>query len=127
MKYLLTTLSTLIILLAVLLPGSKVPDVDIVGIDKAAHFILFAMWIIAVRHDFDQGFKWAWALLVGLTFSVMTEVLQITVEAVPGQNIPPVHVVGRNSNKLTIKEIYLFGGIFRCGLFHYVFARKETG
>jgi VanZ family protein len=80
MKYLLTTLSTLIILVAVLLPGSKVPDVSIVGIDKAAHFVLFAMWTIALRHDFDQGFKWAWALVVGLTFSVLTEVLQITVE-----------------------------------------------
>jgi len=80
LKYLLTTLSTLVILVAVMLPGSKVPDVNIIGIDKAAHFILFATWAIAVRHDFDQRFKWAWAFGVGLTFSVLTEVLQIRID-----------------------------------------------
>ena len=73
-------MSTLLILVAVMLPGSKVPDVDVVGIDKAAHFTLFAMWVIAVRHDFNRRFKWGWAFGVGLTFSVVTEVLQITVE-----------------------------------------------
>ena len=80
MKYLLTTFSTLLILVAVLLPGSKVPDVNVIGIDKVAHFTLFATWIIAVRHDFDQKFKWAWAFGVGFAFSALTEVLQIYVE-----------------------------------------------
>ena len=63
-----------------MLPGSKVPDVHIIGIDKAAHFILFATWIIAVRHDFDQRFKWGWASGVGLSFSVLTEVLLIRID-----------------------------------------------
>jgi VanZ family protein len=80
LKYLLTTLSTLLILVAVMLPGSKVPDVGIIGIDKAAHFALFAAWVISLRHDFDQRFKWGWAFGVGLAFSVLTEVVQIRVD-----------------------------------------------
>lgn len=80
MKYLPTIFVTLLILVAVLLPGSHVPDVRIVGIDKVAHFGLFAMWVTAVRYDFGDRFKWYWALTAGMAFSVLTEVLQILVE-----------------------------------------------
>jgi VanZ family protein len=79
-KYLAITFSTLLILVAVLLPGSQVPDVGITGIDKLAHITLFGIWITAVRYDFQNEFNWLWALAVGLGFSVLTEVLQILVE-----------------------------------------------
>jgi VanZ family protein len=80
LRYLTSTLSSLLILVAVLIPGSQLPDVSFVGIDKIAHFTLFALWAVCVRRDFSQGFRWQACLLAGLIFSVLTEVLQIVVE-----------------------------------------------
>ena len=75
-----TILTTLLILVAVLLPGSKLPDVDVVGIDKAVHFGLFFIWALALRFDFGARFRWPWALVIGLLFTVATEVFQIVVD-----------------------------------------------
>jgi VanZ family protein len=80
LKYLATILSTVLILVAVLLPGSRLPDVNIVGIDKLAHFTLFTTWATAVRRDFAPNFRWPWVLATGIAYSVLTEVLQIKVE-----------------------------------------------
>jgi VanZ family protein len=80
LRYLPTVSITLLILVAVSLPGSKVPDVDIAGIDKLAHIALFAMWIVAVRRDFAERFRWSWSFFTGLAFSVMTEIVQIVVD-----------------------------------------------
>jgi VanZ family protein len=80
MKYLATLFITILILVAVLLPGSKIPSVGFSGIDKVAHFTLFYLWSLAVRFDFSQNFKWVIAFLVGLMFSYLTEVLQLFVE-----------------------------------------------
>lgn len=80
MKYATLFVSTLIII-AVLLPGSKVPDVGIGGFDKLVHIGMFAVWAIAVRFDFDSGsFPFILVFLAGLLFSVVTEVLQLLVE-----------------------------------------------
>lgn len=80
MKYLATIAATVLILIAVLLPGSKVPDVGFSGIDKLAHFTLFYLWSLAIRFDFEKNFKWIVVLSVGVAFSFLTEVLQIVVE-----------------------------------------------
>ena len=80
MKYLATSFVSILILVAVLLPGSKIPDVGFSGIDKLAHFTLFYLWSLAVRFDFNHNFKWAFAFLIGLLFSYLTEVLQLFVE-----------------------------------------------
>lgn len=80
MKYLATILVTILILVAVLLPGSKIPSVGFQGIDKLAHFTLFYLWSLAIRFDFGSGFKWLVGFLAGLTFSYLTEVLQLLVE-----------------------------------------------
>ena len=80
MKYATLFVSTLIII-AVLLPGSKVPDVGIGGFDKLVHIGMFPVWAIAVRFDFDSGsFPFILVFLAGLLFSVVTEVLQLLVE-----------------------------------------------
>ncbi len=80
MKYFPTIAVTSLILVAVLLPGSSIPDVQVVGIDKLAHFVLFALWMVAVRNDWGQRFHGLLAVLLGLLFSVSTEFLQILVE-----------------------------------------------
>lgn len=63
-----------------MLPGSQIPDVDVVGIDKLAHFVLFCLWALAVRRDFGSSFRWPLAVMTGLVFSWITEILQIAVE-----------------------------------------------
>jgi VanZ family protein len=80
MKYWPTAFVTALIWVAVLLPGSNIPDVGISGIDKLAHFTLFFLWSLAVRYDFTKNFKWLIVWIVGLLFSISTEVLQIFVE-----------------------------------------------
>jgi VanZ family protein len=81
LRYVATAFSTLLILVAVLLPGSQVPDVGFAGIDKLAHIALFALWAVCVRLDFTPGFRWQLWLAGGLLFSFLSEVLQIMVEA----------------------------------------------
>jgi len=77
MRYWPTIGTTLLILVAVLLPGSKMPSIDVVGIDKIAHFTLFFIWSVAVRYDFTPNFKWFVGWIIGAIFSASTELFQI--------------------------------------------------
>lgn len=81
MKYLFTLLISLLILIAVLIPGSNLPDVNLVGLDKFVHIGLFGLWTMAVYFDFKlTGFQYVIAFVAGLVFSLFTEVLQFFVE-----------------------------------------------
>lgn len=77
MKYLPTIAVTVIILAAVMWPGSQIP-VTKLPIDKLVHFLLFAAWTSAVVLDFDP--KWVKALAGGILFALLTEVIQIPLE-----------------------------------------------
>lgn len=79
MKYLLTIATTVLILIAVLLPGSSLPDVSSFGLDKIIHFTLFFGWAIAVRYDFQTAKK-ILVFVLGIFFSFITEVLQLFAE-----------------------------------------------
>jgi VanZ family protein len=79
-KYATIIVSSLIII-AVLIPGSNLPDVKIVGFDKVVHIGLFGLWAIAFRYDFNTpSFKFSLAFAIGMAFSLTTEVLQLLVE-----------------------------------------------
>lgn len=81
MKYLFTILVSILILIAVLLPGSAIPDVNVIGFDKIVHIGLFGLWATALRYDFQNAsFKFFFAFIVGLGFSLLTEVLQVFIE-----------------------------------------------
>ena len=76
-----TIIVSILIIIIVLIPGSQVPDVKIIGIDKIVHIGLFGLWAVAVRYDFNSpSFKFLIAFLVGMVFSVVTELLQLLVE-----------------------------------------------
>lgn len=79
MKYWLSTLVSLGILVVVLLPGSSIPNPKIVGLDKIVHFTMFFTWMIAVRYDFSYLKKWL-ILLIGLSFGILTEFFQLFVK-----------------------------------------------
>jgi VanZ family protein len=80
LRYLPSILSSVLILVAVMLPGSQIPDVHLTGIDKLAHIALFTLWSLCIRRDFGASFRWPVALIAGLAFSWLTEVLQIAVD-----------------------------------------------
>jgi VanZ family protein len=81
MKYLFTTLVSVLILIAVLLPGSSIPDVELIGFDKMVHVGMFGLWALAVRYDFrSPSFKFFLAFVIGMSFSLLTEVLQVFAE-----------------------------------------------
>jgi VanZ family protein len=80
-KYSLTIVVSVLILIAVLLPGSNLPEVGWFGFDKIVHFGMFATWVVAIRYDlYPKNFRFHLVFLAGLFFSVLTEVLQIFID-----------------------------------------------
>ena len=71
-----------LILVAVLLPGSSLPEgPGIPGFDKLVHFCLFAALAVAAHLDFCiEGRRLAWALAAAVAFSALTEALQLLVD-----------------------------------------------
>jgi VanZ family protein len=81
MRFVPTAVVSILILIAVLLPGSNVPDVNIAGFDKVVHIGMFGLWAWAIRYDFFLSrFNFLLAMSAGLAFSLFTELLQIFVE-----------------------------------------------
>jgi VanZ family protein len=81
MKYRATFIISILIIMAVIIPGPNLPDVDIVGFDKFVHLGMFGMWALAIRYDFNSPtFRYLLFFLIGMTFSLFTEILQVFVE-----------------------------------------------
>lgn len=77
-----TLLVSLLILVAVLLPGSSLPEgPGIPGFDKIVHFVMFLVLAITVEIDFKPRGKCALLVVVlsALVFSALTEALQLLV------------------------------------------------
>jgi VanZ family protein len=80
MKYA-TLIVSVLIVIAVLIPGPDLPDVDIGGFDKLIHMAMFGAWALAVRYDFNRTpFPLFGFFATGILFSGLTEVLQLLVE-----------------------------------------------
>jgi len=77
LKYFFTILITVVILVAVLWPGSQIPSTRL-PIDKLVHFLLFTGWTTAIVNDFNP--KWYKTLIAGLLFALFTELIQIPIE-----------------------------------------------
>jgi glycopeptide antibiotics resistance protein len=75
----LTLIVSLLILVAVLIPGSNIPNVNLVGVDKIVHICMFSAWAVAIRFDFPNSKKWV-VLLAGMMFSLITEIVQLFAE-----------------------------------------------
>src|SRR5688572_7320147 len=78
MKVLAIIVSVLIVI-AVLIPGSTIPDVSFVGVDKFVHIAMFSCWAIAIRYDFPSVKPWL-VFVFGIVFSLFTEILQLFIE-----------------------------------------------
>ncbi|MBU0928095.1 MAG: VanZ family protein [Spirochaetes bacterium] len=79
----LTILVASLILVAVLLPGSAVPDgPSIPGFDKMVHFVMFLALAVAAHIDFfvARGGRAVAAVLAALAFSACTELAQLAVD-----------------------------------------------
>jgi len=80
MRYATVAVSVLIVI-AVLIPGKDLPDVNIGGYDKLIHIVMFVAWAVAVRYDSGaRPLNFTVVLLTGAAFSALTELLQLVVE-----------------------------------------------
>ena len=77
MKYILTIAVSVVILIAVLLPGSLIPHTRL-PIDKIVHFLMFMGWTTAIIVDFNP--KWVKVFIGGVLFALFTELIQIPIE-----------------------------------------------
>ena len=78
-----TTATAALILVAVLLPGSALPEgPGVPGLDKLVHAVLFFGLALAAQLDFglDGRRRVAVALVAALFFSALTEALQLAVD-----------------------------------------------
>jgi len=78
-----TFLVTALILVAVSLPGSSLPDAPgIPGLDKMVHCILFLMLAVGVQLDFNPtgARQLLLAAALALAFSALTEAIQLFVD-----------------------------------------------
>jgi VanZ family protein len=76
-----TVIVSILIIIAVLIPGSTLPDVEVGGYDKLIHTAMFAAWTVAIRYDLDKKKLNNFRLFAGgLLFSGLTEILQLLVE-----------------------------------------------
>jgi VanZ family protein len=75
----LTFVVSILIIIAVLIPGSNIPSVSFAGVDKFVHITMFASWAVAIAFDFRTVKPWI-IFLLGLLFSLITEILQLFVE-----------------------------------------------
>lgn len=78
MKRLPTVIITILVLAAILWPGSLLPDSRILRFDKIAHFGIFLAWTVAIVHDFNL--RWYTALGMAVVFALLTEVIQLGVD-----------------------------------------------
>jgi VanZ family protein len=69
---------TLLILAACTIPGKDIPSINIVSIDKFAHFGIFAgfgwLWMWALRGTLISRMKRV--LTAGITYAILTEIYQ---------------------------------------------------
>ena len=81
MKYA-SFLVSILIIIAVLIPGGNLPDVRIGGYDKLIHIAMFLGWALVVQYDFGTRplSKRVIYFITGSLFSAITEILQILVE-----------------------------------------------
>lgn len=80
MKYA-TLIISLLIIVAVMIPGRDLPDVNIGSYDKLIHVSMFLVWAVAACFDFGTAQRVCYFIFFGgALFSAFTEVLQILVE-----------------------------------------------
>jgi VanZ family protein len=77
-----TLLVSVLIIIAVLIPGQNLPDVSIGGYDKLIHMGMFLVWALVAQYDLGTKplSRLVMLFFAGTVFSAMTEVLQIVVE-----------------------------------------------
>jgi VanZ family protein len=78
MRYLSIIITTVLILIAISIPGSKMPHTTgFTGLDKVVHVFMFYVWSLSVQFDTSVKFRWNRILVIGIGFGLLTELLQL--------------------------------------------------
>jgi len=75
---LVTVLASFILLAALIMPGDEIPRLDIPGLDKVVHVLLFGCWALGLRFDWELFRRWPWLLLAAVALAApLTEAMQL--------------------------------------------------
>jgi VanZ family protein len=77
MRYLSVTITTILILIAISIPGSQMPHTGFTSLDKVVHVFMFYVWSLSAQFDTSIKFRWNRILLIGIAFGLLTELLQL--------------------------------------------------
>lgn len=80
MRYLSIIITTALILIAISIPGSKMPHTGFTSLDKVVHVFMFYVWSLAVQFDTSIKFRWNRILVIGIAFGFITELIQLAVK-----------------------------------------------
>lgn len=82
-----TFVASAVVLVLILIPGDEVPKIEIPGLDKLVHLLMFACWALALRFDWEL-FRRRPAFLVAAVALAgpLTEVMQLFA---PGRSFDP--------------------------------------
>lgn len=102
----------IIILVLTLIPGKAIPEVNIIGIDKVVHFIIFGiqmfLTLLPQRHSGPISNRTMVLSVVGcISFGIMIELLQ---HFVPGRSTSIYDVI---ANTIGVALGYLLFLVFR--------------
>jgi VanZ family protein len=78
MRYLSLTITTVLVLIAISIPGSSMPQTTgFTGLDKLVHVFMFYVWSLSVQFDTSVKFRWNRILAIGTGFGLLTELIQL--------------------------------------------------
>ena len=80
MRYLSITITTILILIAISIPGSKMPHTGFTSLDKVVHVFMFYVWSLSVQFDTSLKYRWNRVLVIGIVFGLLTELIQLGVK-----------------------------------------------
>jgi VanZ family protein len=81
MKYLSITCTTVLILVAISIPISRIPHTGFISLDKTVHLFMFYTWSLSAQFDTSIKFRWNRILFIGIGFALLTELLQLTTKS----------------------------------------------
>jgi VanZ family protein len=81
MRYLSITITTVLILVAISIPVSRMPHTGFTGLDKIIHLFMFYTWSLSAQFDTSIKFRWNRILFIGIGFALLTELLQLTTKS----------------------------------------------
>lgn len=93
------------ILIATLIPGKSIPEVDLAGIDKIVHFIIFGILVLLLTSGLKKQYSFRYlrynpvisAISFAISFGILIELLQTLI---PGRAFSGIDILANSLGAL---------------------------